>query len=253
MDNITRRKEILAALKKHGKVNTIELAEKMNVSPMTIRRDFTKFAQEGLITVEYGGAILKEGYLFEDSMVTKQDQYPEEKARIAQKCAEYIKEGDSVYLDAGTTVCEIAKQIRDRRNLIVVTHSLLVANALAHSPGIKVIMMPGEYREFSMAYMGELTNSYITRFHIDKTFLGVEGIDLKNGVTVPDIIDGASKRTLAEHSDKVICVADSSKIGKTTFFKICEVEDLQILVTDKGISEKAKEELISSGLNLQIV
>ena len=101
--------------------------------------------------------------------------------------------------------------------------------------------------------MGELTNSYITRFHIDKTFLGVEGIDLKNGVTVPDIIDGASKRTLAEHSDKVICVADSSKIGKTTFFKICEVEDLQILVTDKGISEKAKEELISNGLNLQIV
>jgi DeoR/GlpR family transcriptional regulator of sugar metabolism len=114
-------------------------------------------------------------------------------------------------------------------------------------------MMPGEYREISMAYMGELTNSYITRFHIDKTFLGVEGVDMKNGVTVPDIIDGASKRTLVEHSDNVICATDSSKIGKTTFFKICEVKDLQILVTDKGIAEKKKEELVASGLNLQIV
>lgn len=238
MNGIERKLAIMKKIQEEGQVSVAELAAEYNVSLMTIRRDLGKFAKEGLITLEYGGAILNNGALFEYNMTLKQEEYKEEKKKIAEVCATYISEGDSIFLDAGTTICELARLLVNRKNLIVMTHSLLVANVLSKSSTVEVIMCPGKFRETSMAYMGQLTDNFISSFKVDKLFLAVEGVADTSGVSVPNIIDGMTKQNLVKCSKQVICATDSSKFGKEHYFNICGLTDIDIIVTDCGLSEE---------------
>ncbi len=247
MDSITRRKIIVEELKQNGTVNTMDLAGRLEVTPMTIRRDLAKIAKEGLIKVEYGGAVLNDEPFVEDNIPTKLEKNQKEKVKIAEYCAGMIRDGESVYLDAGTTAAEIARFLQNRKDITVITHSLLAANILSKSEGPAVIMMPGLFRETSMAFMGQLTDEYITRFRINKFFLAVEGVTADE-LTVPDIVDGATKKALAERAEEIICVADSSKFGKRTFFRICDPRDVSAIVTDTGVEEQELAEFRSAGI-----
>lgn len=238
MNGIERKLSIMKKIQEEGRVNVADLASEHGVSAMTIRRDLSKFAKEGLITLEYGGAVLNSGALFEYNMAMKQGEYQEEKRRIARQCATYINDGDSIFLDAGTTICELARLLINRKNLIVMTDSLLAANVLSKSNSIEIIMCPGKFRETSMAYMGQLTDEFVSSFKIDKLFLAVEGVDSERGVSVPNTIDGMTKRNLIKCSKKIICATDSSKFGKQHYFNICGFSDIDIMVTDNGLSEK---------------
>lgn len=101
-------------------------------------------------------------------------------------------------------------------------------------------MCPGQFRETSMAYMGPLTTDFIAKFKIDILFLGVEGIDLLHGVSVPDILDGATKKVLVEKAEKVICVADSSKFNKSFLFNICNFDKIDFIITDENLDKETK-------------
>lgn len=127
MRGIERKLSIIKDIQEQGQADINELAVKYEVSTMTIRRDSSKLSEEGLVTLEYGGAVLNSGALVEYNMHMKEAEFLEEKQRIAQECASYIKEGDSIFLDVGITVCEVAKCIANRKNITVMTHSLLVA------------------------------------------------------------------------------------------------------------------------------
>ena len=220
MKNISRKQFILNKLQEQGSVTITELAEELQVSSMTIRRDLAALSSNGLVTLEHGGAMLNSGSMFEYTNKKKNEYMSQEKKKIAQKCLEYITEGDSVFLDAGTTAACVAELLRSKKNLIVMTHSLLAANALANAKKIKHIMCPGEFREQSMAYMGPLTDEFIENFQIDTLFLCVEGIDVEQGVSVVDILDGNTKKVLVKKARKVICIADHSKFNKSFFYKI---------------------------------
>lgn len=250
MNTIARKRAVMQKLEEEGSVNIVELAQELNVSSMTIRRDLAKFAQDGLVRLEYGGAVLNDGSLFEYNMTMKKEQKLEEKRRIAEKCTEYINDGASIFLDAGTTVNEIAKLISNRKNLNVMTNSLLAANTLSKSKNIRVMMCPGFFRETSMAYMGQLTDSFINQFRIDVLFLGVEGVDLDTGVSVPDVTDGATKQHLVEHANEVVCMADSGKFQKSYFYNICPISKLDVLVTDTGLDEEIADMYLDKGVNL---
>lgn len=243
-----RKMLIMKKIQNEGTADIAELAHIYNVSTMTIRRDLSKLAEEGLVTLEYGGAVLNSGTLFEHNMTMKKSEYQQEKLRIAKKCASLIKEGDSVFLDAGTTVCELANLIAARRNITVMTHSLLVANALASSK-IDLIMCPGKFRPKSMAYMGQFTDQFLSSFQIDKLFLAVEGVDVNTGISVPNIQDGVTKQNLIKYSKQVICMTDHSKFDKSFYFKICGMEQIDLLVTDSGLSEE-QAEIYAKGVNL---
>lgn len=252
MNSIARKQAVMRELQETGSANIIELAEKLNVSTMTIRRDLMKFAEEGLVTIEHGGAVLNGGSLFEHSMVMKQSEYTEEKQKIARACAEYIRDGQSVYLDSGTSCAEIARLLANRRHITVITHSLLVANALSASESVNLIMCPGVYREKSMAFMGQMTDEFIKRFRIDILFLGVEGVDPQTGVSVQDINDGYTKKALTEHAVKVICAADSSKYGKQLFCEIAKPDAIDVFITDGNLSEEIRGRFAEAGLKLVI-
>lgn len=235
-----RKLEIMKYLQSNGHVECTELAEKFGVSTMTIRRDLAKLEKEGLVTMEYGGAVLNNGGNFEHSMTMKQVQFVEEKMRIAKKCASYIKDGDIIYLDAGTTVCELAKLIGNRNNITVMTHSLLVANALA-ATDVNLIMCPGHYRQKSMAYMGQLTDQFISSFRVDKLFLGVEGVHKETGVSVQNSRDGVTKAKLIHQAKWVCCMADSSKFEHEYYYNISDWNSIDILVTDTGLDDSIAE------------
>lgn len=194
MNAIERKRYILDELQRNGSVVITDLAERIQVSSMTIRRDLNAMAEDGMVTLEHGGAVLNSGSLFECSISFKNEINVSEKQRIAAKCMEYINEGDSVFLDAGTTPNELAALLRGKRNISVLTHSLLVANTTATMRNIKLIMCPGEFRENSMAFLGPLTDDFIQHFQIDTLFLSLEGIDLTDGLSVVDVQDAIPKR-----------------------------------------------------------
>ncbi len=144
----------------------------------------------------------------------------------------------------------MAELLRSKKNLIVMTHSLLAANALANAKKIKHIMCPGEFREQSMAYMGPLTDEFIENFQIDTLFLCVEGIDVEQGVSVVDILDGNTKKVLVKKARKVICIADHSKFNKSFFYKIAPLTDIDLIITDDGLDDDTKKQFEKNKLTL---
>lgn len=237
MRGIERKLSIMKDIQENGQADINELATKYQVSTMTIRRDLAKLSEEGLVTLEYGGAVLNNGALIEYNMHMKEAKFLEEKKRIAEECASYIKEGDSIFLDAGTTVSEVAKCIANRKNIMVMTHSLLVANILSGSD-LDVVMCPGQFRKKSMAYIGQFTDDFLDMFQIDKLFLGVEGIDLEYGLSVPNIEDGITKRHLIKNAKWTACLVDHSKFDQIYYHKICDLGMIDLLVTDQGLQDK---------------
>ena len=237
MRGIERRLQIMNQIQQSGAAEVSELAELYQVSTMTIRRDLAKLEEDGLIRMEYGGAVLNRGTLFEYNMAMKQCEHLEEKMAIAEVAETYIKDGDSIFRDAGTTVCELAKRLVKRKNIKIMTQSLLVANVLAGSD-VDLVMCPGRFRATSMAFMGQLTDAFLSSFRIDKLFLGVEGVAAEAGVSVPNVRDGITKQNLVRRSNWAACVADSSKFGKSYHYNICELSQLDVLITDKGVGRQ---------------
>lgn len=242
MGMIDRKVEIEQKVKRLGRVSVSELAEEYGVSTMTIRRDLARLEQEGLVTVEYGGAILKQHSLVEADMTQKQTEFLDEKRRIARAACDFVRDGDSVFVDAGTTACEVARLLNQRKGLQIMTNSLLAANVLAANGENRLTMCPGEYRAMSMAFMGQMTDEFLESFRFDVLFLGVEGIT-PDGIYVPDEKDGITKKNLIRQSNTVVCVADHSKIGQTFHYRIAGLENLNHLVTDSGLYAEQTESL----------
>lgn len=253
MNTIKRRKTIIQELEEEGVVKTVELSERLGVSSMTIRRDLSYLAEEGIVSITHGGAVLNKGSLKEHGMLYKEDAYLEEKRRIGEFCSNFINEGDAVFLDTGSTAKIIADVIADRKNISVVTHSLLVQQVLAGSAGIRLISAPGVFREKSMGFLGQMTCEFVTGFKFDTLFLGVEGVDIQHGVTVPDIIDGETKRALVRQAKRVIVVADSSKIGVSYFMSIAPLDQIHTLVTNKETDPNLIDRIRELGVEVFLV
>lgn len=242
MGMIDRKIEIAQKVQQQGRVNVAELAEEYGVSTMTIRRDLARLEQEGLVTVAYGGAILKQRSRIEADMTQKQTAFLDEKRRIARAALAFVQDGDAVFVDAGTTACEAARLLEQRNDLQIMTNSLMAANILAASGKNRLTICPGEYREMSMAFMGQMTDEFLDSFRFDVLLLGVEGITAE-GIYVPDEKDGITKRKLIRQSDTVVCLADHSKFGQTFHYRIAGLQDAAHLVTDSGLDGAAAAQL----------
>lgn len=251
MKIVERKQVILDELRGRGKADINKLAEDMGVSSMTIRRDLKKLVDNGTITVTQGVAVLNDGALQEYAMEYKHRCNYEEKRRIARKAFEFVSEGESVFLDSGTTVKELALMIGSKRNINVMTHSLLAANAISHlKENSRLIMCPGEYREMSQAYLGPLTDDFVQRFQIDLLFLSAEGVSLNGGLTVIDVLDGHTKRTLIQQARRTICMLDSTKFEKSYFYHIASLDRIDTIITDDGLSDDIFDEYHQAGINV---
>lgn len=229
---VERRNLILEKAHENKKVIVSELSREFEVSEETIRRDLDKLEEDGHVTKSYGGAVLNEKSSIDIPFNVRWKANPEGKQRIAELICEEIKDGDHIMLDASTTAVFIAKNIKQKRHLTVITNSIEILLELADVTGWDIMATGGELKPNSMSLIGKKASDGIASYHVDKAFFSCKGIDLKNGITDGNVETGGIKQNMLAAADKVYLAADSSKFGRTAFSKICDLSAVDCVVTD---------------------
>ena len=250
MKSSERRKLILYYLEKNHIGYTIDLAEELNVSPITIHRDFSAMASKGLLTIIRGGAVLNRGTSVLYSLNFRQDQFPLEKKRIAEYCANLVSDGMTVFIDCGSTAEKIAELLRSKRNVTFMTNSLDTAHILSSSENNTLIMTPGIFSEKLRGFAGQMTTDFMSRFNVDIIFLGAQGIDIGGGLSSPYHIDTETKRILIKHAKKIVVASDHSKFGKIFFETIAMLNEIDLIVTDTGIQSDILKAIENHSANI---
>lgn len=236
-----RRDKILELLKEDGSAKVIDLARLFKVTEVTIRQDLEKMERDGLLIREHGGAYLKN---IEDQVksfeLIHQDNL-DKKERIAEKCLEFIESGDSIILDSGSTTTEIAKKLKGFKNLTVITNALNIAMMLGTEPGIELIVTGGEFKPPTLSLTGQKAADFFTGINVQKLFLATAGLSLKAGLTYPSISDIVVKKAMIAAAETTYLVADSTKIGKSSFASLGALSLINYVITDPGISERDKQ------------
>lgn len=235
-----RREKILELLKEDGSAKVITLAKLFKVTEVTIRQDLDKLEKESLVVKEHGGAYLKN---VEDQVRTvslANQENLDKKELIANKCLEFIHDGDSIILDSGSTTTEIAKRLTGYHNLTVITNALNIALILGAQPGIEVIMTGGEFKPPTLSLTGQKAADFFKGLNVQKLFLATAGLSLKSGLTYPSISDIVVKKAMIDAADTSYLVADSTKVGKSAFASLGALSLIDYIITDAGIEEKHK-------------
>jgi DeoR/GlpR family transcriptional regulator of sugar metabolism len=250
-----RHQLILDLLKRDQSVTNVEIAESIGVSAMTIRRDLVQLEQQGLLRRVYGGAQniteVDVGY------AQRARREHQAKAMIGAIAAECIQDNETVYLDGGTTVIEIARALRRRgaHNVHLFTHAINISSELIGVPDIQVYQMPGQMYRESYSAVGPLTLETIRRFRFDRLFLAAQGFD-PEGLTNPNLLEVEVKQALIDRSAWVCLVADGTKWGKSAFARVAPLTALNAVITDSripatgiAILEQSKLEVLVADVN----
>jgi DeoR family transcriptional regulator, fructose operon transcriptional repressor len=232
-----RHKLILDKLKEKGIVKINDLIELTNTSESTLRRDLTFLESINALKRVHGGAALLKGRFNEPSYNDKLVQNIEEKILIAKYAASLIKDGDSIYLDAGTTTLEMINYI-DKKDIVVVTNGLKHVDALVER-GIESYMLGGRIRLKTRAIIGIDALRSLEKFRFDKAFMGINGVHLEFGCTTPDSEEAALKEGAIRLSRESYILADESKFGEVAFIKVCDLSKAAI-ITNTNIENYEK-------------
>lgn len=247
-----RKDKILELLKEDGSAKVVNLAKLFKVTEVTIRQDLEKLEKEGLVLREHGGAFLKNMETQVRSFsLTHQDNL-DKKELIAKKCLEFIDDGDTIILDSGSTTTEIAKKLKGVKNLTVITNALNIALMLGVEPGIEVIMTGGEFKPPTLSLTGQKAADFFNGLNVHKLFLATAGLSLKAGLTYPSISDLVVKKAMINAAETTYLVADSTKIGKSSFASLGALSLIDYIITDAGIQEKHKNLLKENEIELII-
>jgi DeoR family transcriptional regulator of aga operon len=239
----------LERLSRNGSVSVADLAEGFRVSLATIRRDLGLLEQQRLITRVHGGAVAT-GVLYELPLRYKAARQQEEKRRIALAAAQLVADGMTVGLTGGTTTTEVARSLVDRSGLTVVTNALNLASELAVRSNLKLLVPGGVARPESYELVGPIAEASLEGLNLDLVFLGVDGVSVKAGCTTHHEVEAYTNRALIVRANRVVVVADSSKLGKVAFARICTVAEATELITDQGADPLEVAALEDAGLSV---
>jgi DeoR/GlpR family transcriptional regulator of sugar metabolism len=248
-----RRDRILDRLRTSGSVLVADLASDLATSEMTIRRDLKALEAEGLVRRIHGGALLVSNRAYEPTFREKSGQFVEEKRRIGAAAAALVESGDTVILSPGTTTMEVARHLSGLRNLTVVTSAVNIAAELAPDPDIDVVVTGGRLRGTTYALVGSLAEETLRALHVNKLFLGGNGLTVANGLTTPDLSVATTDRALLRAAERVIVTVDHSKIGRATLCQTAAIESIHVLVTDSGILSEQRRAFERAGVEVLVV
>ena len=236
-----RREKILELIREDGQAKVMDLSKIFKVTEVTIRQDLEHLEKDGFIVREHGGAYLKNIDMNVRNLGLQNQENMDLKATIAKKAIEFIKEGDTIILDSGSTTTEIAKIMGGYKNLTVITNALNIALILGANAGIDVIVTGGEFKAPTLSLTGQKAADFFQNLHVDRLFLATAGIALKSGLTYPGISDICVKRAMIESANEIYLVADSTKIGKNSFASLGALSLINYLITDSNIKIEDKE------------
>ena len=242
-----RHQLILRALRDDGPSTIVALAERLGVSPATIRRDLVRLDDEGLLTRVYGGAapIADKDDPFTDVATVRVG----EKDAVAERAAALVEDGQTVLLDIGTTAHRLARRLRGR-NLTVVTSSMAVYEELADDTGIQLVLLGGMLRREYRSLVGFLTEDNLRQVHADWLFLGTSGVRRNGRVMDTTVVEVPVKRAMIAASDRVALLADAAKFPGTGVATVCGPEALDTVVTDAPVDHQTAAALHEAGVTI---
>ena len=246
-----RRRKILELIQEHGSAKVAELKDLFSVTEPTIRQDLFKLEEEGHVVRQYGGAYLKNIPNQVKSMSLHNSLNMDKKARIAAKALEYIEDGDSIILDAGTTITEMAKRMVNFTNLNVITSALNIALTLGQRFNIHVMLTGGEFKPPTLSVTGEQAAKFFDNTIVaGKFFLSTYGITDDGVITYPGLSDIPLRKAMIGAAQEVYLVADSTKIGRVSLAALGGIETVQHLITDPGIDKRHVDMFKARGVNV---
>jgi DeoR/GlpR family transcriptional regulator of sugar metabolism len=248
-----RRQQILNLLEETGNLNVSELSDRFSVSVVTIRKDLDNLESEGLLQRTFGGAVFSHRSRFNRSFLERGQQYRREKCAIAAAAYSYIKDGDTIMLDAGTTTLALAQHLRSHiRSALVITCSVPAALELS-SAGYDILLLGGMVRNKSLALLGRETLRIIEQYRADKAFLGSSGFTAEMGHTTPNPEDAQVKEAILRSANETYVLVDSSKYGHRCLTSFARLRDVDLTITDGGLSRSKVKLLEAAGATMQIV
>ena len=234
-----RQQAIADLLSLRGRLSVSELATEYAVTTETVRRDLSALERAGIVRRVHGGAVPAEALTVLEARVDDRDRArADEKERIGRAALDLLpRSGGSVLLDAGTTTARLAGVLPRDLQLTVVTNAVPIAARLAGMANIDLHLLPGRVRSTTQAAVGESTVEALRLLRTDVAFLGTNGLSLGHGFSTPDASEAAAKRAMVHSAHKVVVLVDSSKLGRENTVRFAEVGDVDVVVTDSGISE----------------
>jgi DeoR/GlpR family transcriptional regulator of sugar metabolism len=227
-----RRDAIRGRLAERGEVAITALAAEFAVSEMTIRRDLETLEERGVARRVRGGAISTVSRSYEPPLAARSQEAREAKAGIAAVAAGFVEYGETAILDVGSTTLALARELRDRGGLTILTPSVNAALELASVPTIRVILTGGIVRPGELSLVGDLAEQTFQRFNCDVLFLGVGGIDASKGLTEYNLDDTRVKRAALSAASRCVVLADRSKLGRVCLAQVAALEEIDVLITD---------------------
>ena len=235
---IERRKEILEKLQIDKRVVVSELSQHYQVSEETIRRDLEKLDNEGLVTKSYGGAVLNESANIDLPFNVRKKTNVVGKQKIAMLIKEMVCDEERLILDASTTAVFIAKELKERQRLSIITNSIEVLMELFDVEDWRVISTGGLAKAGSFALVGPQTDKMLQSYHVDKAIISCKGLDLVEGLSDSDDLHAHSKKVMLDVAVEKILAVDSTQFGERAFAQIGQLSDVTQIVTDKRPDEQ---------------
>jgi DeoR/GlpR family transcriptional regulator of sugar metabolism len=251
-----RQQAILRALDAGGAVRVADLAAELDVSEMTVRRDLDAMDAQNLLRKVHGGAVSRHNRGEEPGSSVKAGQQRAEKAAIAAVAAATVEDGMTIAISAGTTTTELARRLRHRPSITVITNSVSVFDVLtdpANDGGdAPAVYLSGGVRTPSDALVGPIADAAIASFRVDATYLGVHGLDPDAGLTTPNIAEAQTNRTLVGIGARLVVLADHTKFGEVGANVFARLPEVHILITDDGLDVDARAVLAAQVGMLEI-
>jgi DeoR family transcriptional regulator of aga operon len=259
MNARNRADKILRELRQEGDLSLDVLIKRLGASAASVRRDLTKLEAKGLVRRTHGGVTLVEPLLYEpfryDSLFQNREQHrTPQKRRIGLHAAELIQENETVGFTAGTTTTHVARNLRNRHNIRVITNAINIAMELSNCAGLRTFVTGGFVQwAGSFSLVGHAAIDSLKDVYMDRVFVSVCGIDLARGITVIEPEEALTFRTMIQQSKHIVVVTDSTKIGVVTASLICPIASINMIITDTDATDKVIAPFVERGIDVRRV
>jgi DeoR family galactitol utilization operon repressor len=239
MESAIRERKILDFLLEKGTISVADLSRNLEVSEVTIRSDLNTLEKRGLLSRVHGGAVP----VIHPHILERQNLFVEEKQNIARSAVSLIQNGDTIMIEAGTTPALICRYLGGKRDVHVITNSVLAFNAARNHPGLRITLCGGEFRSSTESFVGPVAVETIGRFNVALAFIGTDGFSARQGVTT-NLLEGSEvSKMMKERARRLVLLADSSKYNRAGTVTIMGLSGIDALITDSRIPREAAEEM----------
>ncbi|MBK8617616.1 MAG: DeoR/GlpR transcriptional regulator [Anaerolineales bacterium] len=250
ISSLERQQQLTRLLEQTGRLSVSQICDHFGVSEATARRDLETLSEQGKLQRVHGGAIAVEQAPPELPILERETEQPDEKLRVGRAAAALITDNETVFLGSGTTVLEVARNIRNRRNLTVITNSLPVLNTLTGLDGITVVSLGGMLRNTELSFIGHITEQALSEVRADKVFMGARGVSLEHGLTNDYLQETMTDRAILRIGREVVIVADHTKINRVATAFLASVDKIHTLVTDKDADKEFVKAIKKQNINV---